>query len=89
MGYPQKILKTGTVTIEPLKEYQLGGITVSAIRPETTEVNVKVILVGSLYYYEMLKEYDDDFSKLFKMCVLLTMKWITIKEYRFCCFFCK
>ncbi len=66
----RKILKTGTVTIEPLKEYQLGGITVSAIRPETTEVNVKVILVGSLYYYEMLKEYDDDFSKLFKMCVL-------------------
>lgn len=66
----RKILKTGTVKIEPLKEYQLGGITVAGIQPESCDVSFKVIIVGSMYYYEILKNYDDDFSKLFKICAM-------------------
>lgn len=64
----RKILKTGKVRIEPLKEYQLGGLTVAGIQPESCDVSFKVIIVGSMYYYELLKEYDDDFTKLFKIC---------------------
>ncbi len=66
----RKILKTGIVSIEPLKEYQLGGITVAGIQPEKCDINVKIILIGSMYYYELLKEYDDDFEKLFKICAM-------------------
>ncbi len=66
----RKILKIGKVKIEPLKEYQLGGITVAGIQPEACDVNFKVIIVGSMYHYEILKAYDDDFSKLFKVCVM-------------------
>lgn len=66
----RKIIKTGRVTIEPLKEYQLGGITVAGIQPETCDVNFKVIIIGSMYYYELIKTYDDNFSKLFKICAI-------------------
>lgn len=66
----KRALITNKVTIEPLKEYQFGGITVAGLQPEASEINVKVIIVGSMYYYELLKEYDDDFSKLFKICAL-------------------
>lgn len=64
----RKILKTGKVKIEPLKEYQLGGINVAGIQPEACDISFKVIIVGSMYYYEVLRSYDDDFSKLFKIC---------------------
>ncbi len=66
----RKILKTGKVKIEPLKEYQLGGINVAGIQPEECDVSFKVVIVGSLYYYELLKIHDDDFSKLFKICAM-------------------
>lgn len=66
----KRALITGKVTIEPLKEYQFGGITVAGLQPESAEINIKVIIVGSMYYYELLKEYDEDFSKLFKICAL-------------------
>lgn len=66
----KRALITEKVTIEPLKEYQFGGITVAGIQPESAEINVKVIIVGSMYYYEIFKEYDDDFAKLFKICAL-------------------
>ncbi|MGN1318933.1 MAG: AAA family ATPase [Lachnospirales bacterium] len=66
----RKVLKTNKVKIEPLKEYQLGGITVAGIQPESCPVEFKVIIIGSMYYYELLKEYDDDFAKLFKICAI-------------------
>lgn len=66
----QHMLKTGTVTIEPLKEYQLGGLTVAGIKPEPLELNIKVIIIGSMHYYELLREYDDNFSKLYKICAV-------------------
>lgn len=64
----RRFLKTNEIIIEPLKEYQLSGISISSIKPEALKSNVKVILVGTNYYYELLNEYDEDFSKLFKIC---------------------
>ena len=64
----KRVLKTGEIVIEPLKEYQLGGISVSTIKPENIKVNVKVILIGTSYYYDLLSENDDEFLKLFKIC---------------------
>jgi lon-related putative ATP-dependent protease len=64
----KKALKTEAITIEPIREYQLGGITVASIKPESAPTEVKVVIVGSNYCYEILREYDEDFSKLFRIC---------------------
>jgi lon-related putative ATP-dependent protease len=66
----KKALKTETITIEPIKEYQLGGITVTSIKPQPVPMNVKIILVGSNYCHEILREYDEDFHKLFRICAM-------------------
>ena len=66
----RRVLKTGEVTIEPLREYQIGGIAVTGMRPQPAKVNVKVVLIGTNYYMELLNEYDDEFSKLFKICAM-------------------
>jgi len=64
----KRVLKTGEIVIEPLKEYQLGGISVSTIKPEKVNIDVKIILIGTSYYYDLLSENDDEFLKLFKVC---------------------
>ncbi|MFA4924702.1 MAG: ATP-binding protein, partial [Ignavibacteriaceae bacterium] len=39
----------------------------SILKPETIDVDLKVILIGSSYIYSMLAEYEDDFKKIFKV----------------------
>lgn len=62
-----RVLKTGEVHIEPLKEYQIGGISVTSIKPEPLDINLKIILIGSSYYYDLLTDYEEDFLKYFKI----------------------
>ncbi len=63
----RRVLLTREIVIEPLREYTTG-YAVSSIKPEPMSVDVKVILVGSSFYYEVLYEYDEEFQKLFKIC---------------------
>ena len=63
----KRVIKTGKIIIEPLKEYQLGGISVTTIKPEPVDCHVKIILIGTSYYYELLNEADDDFLKFFRI----------------------
>jgi len=62
----KRALRTGEINIEPLREYSTG-IAVSSIKPEAAKINVKVIIVGTQFYYGLIYEYDDDFEKLFKI----------------------
>jgi lon-related putative ATP-dependent protease len=62
----RRIIKTREITIENLRD-QIGAITVTTLKPEPIPADVKVILIGGAYYYELLRGYDDDFSKLFKI----------------------
>ncbi len=39
----------------------------SILKPESIEIDAKVILVGNNYYYSLLSSYEDDFKKIFKI----------------------
>ena len=45
----------------------LSHLSGSALKPEPIPVNVKVILVGETYLYDLLYAYEDDFKKIFKV----------------------
>jgi len=62
----RRALVTGQIITEPLREYTTG-IAVSGIKPEAIDLDVKIIIIGSGYYYEVLEMYDDYFEKLFKV----------------------
>ncbi len=62
----KRALKTEKIHIENLGE-QIGLIPTSALRPEPMPLNIKIVLIGSYYEYSLLYNYDDDFSKLFKI----------------------
>ena len=64
----RRTLITGKIITEPLREYTTG-IAVSGIKPEAIPVDVKIILIGVGFYYDVLYSYDDYFEKLFKIRV--------------------
>ncbi|RCX12740.1 lon-related putative ATP-dependent protease [Anaerobacterium chartisolvens] len=64
----KRVLRTKQINIENMKE-QMGLVAVSALKPEPIPINVKVVLVGSEYLYQLLYQYDEDFKKLFKIKV--------------------
>ncbi len=54
------------------KTIQQGEITLdtqTAIKPEKIPVNIKVILIGSNYMYNLMYHYDAEFNKYFKIFV--------------------
>jgi len=64
----RRSLITGQIVTESLREFNTG-IAVSGIKPEAIPLNVKIILVGGGFYYQILHTYDDYFEKLFKIRV--------------------
>lgn len=64
----KRMLQTGKAPIEnPLGEKV--ATPTSGMKPEPISLNVKVILIGSYYFYEMLSSFDEDFHKLFQVKV--------------------
>ncbi|MCD8090244.1 MAG: AAA family ATPase [Clostridiales bacterium] len=63
----KKVLRTGEITIEPIKDYQFSAVSISTLKPEAVKYNGKIIIVCSSYYYQILTEADDDTEKLFKI----------------------
>jgi len=63
----RRSLITGQIVTEPLREY--NAVAVSGIKPEPIPLDVKIILVGGGFYYDLLWTYDDYFEKLFKIRV--------------------
>ncbi len=61
----KRALKTGSITIENI--FLMAGIVSGSIKPEPIPLDVKVILIGNPYVYQTLYNYDEDFSKLFKI----------------------
>lgn len=64
----KKTLKNGNIQIENPYE-ESGAIPASGIKPEPIPLNIKVIIIGSYYLYDLLSTVDEDFYKLFKVKV--------------------
>ena len=62
----KRIMRTGEADIENLGE-QYGALPVASLRPSPIKMNLKIIMTGSPYIYELLQYYDPEFSKIFKI----------------------
>lgn len=62
----KRCLKEREIKIEDLAE-QLGFIATRTLQPQPIPLNIKVILIGDPYVYQLLYIYDEDFQKLFKI----------------------
>ncbi len=64
----KRVLKTREIHVGNMRE-QLSLVSYATLKPEPIPVNLKVILVGNEYIYQLLYHYDEDFKKLFKIKV--------------------
>ncbi len=62
----RRVIKTKEISMDALRE-QMGAVVAPTLRPEPIPADLKVIMIGSSYYYEVLSAYDDEFDKFFKI----------------------
>jgi lon-related putative ATP-dependent protease len=62
----KRCLKEQEIKIEDLAE-QMGFIAARTLQPQPIPLQIKVILIGDPYLYQLLYIYDEDFGKLFKI----------------------
>ncbi|MDR1740678.1 MAG: AAA family ATPase [Synergistaceae bacterium] len=62
----KRVLRTGEANIENLGE-QFGAVPVSSLRPTPIPIDLKIIMIGTPYIYELLQYYDPEFHKIFKV----------------------
>lgn len=62
----KNIIKTKKLLIEPQKDFSTGFV-VSYVKPEAIDFNVKIIIVGLSYYYNLLCYHDTEFKEIFKI----------------------
>ena len=62
----RRCIKTREINMDSLREFS-NAMIVSTLKPEPIPADIKVIMVGSSYYYELLSQYDEEFGKFFKI----------------------
>lgn len=62
----RRIMKTKEINMDSNRD-QLGATVAPTLKPEPIPADIKVIMIGSNYYYELLSEYDEEFDKFFKI----------------------
>lgn len=65
-----ELIKRALITNEINMDNQnrvMGTAITSSIKPESIPLDIKVIIIGDEYTYNVLYNYDDDFKKLFKV----------------------
>ncbi|MBE6022137.1 MAG: hypothetical protein E7231_02735 [Cellulosilyticum sp.] len=60
----KEVLRTGYMSIEGNEE--IGIALAKQLKPKPIPIALKVILIGNHEIYELLKEYDEEFTKFFK-----------------------
>ena len=62
----RRVIKTGEINMDSIREL-LNAQIVPTLKPEPIPASIKVIMIGSDYYYELLSAYDEEFDKFFKI----------------------
>ena len=62
----KRVLRDGEIRVLELSS-QMGLVSTATLEPEPIPLNVKVILVGTPTLYYLMRAYDEDFAKLFKV----------------------
>lgn len=62
----KRVLRDGEIRIIELGQL-LGYLSTVTLEPQPIPLNVKVVLIGTPMLYYLLRTYDEDFSKLFKV----------------------
>ena len=62
----KRSLKNKQILIEDLGE-QLGLISTKTLKPEPIPLQIKIVLIGDPYLYQLLYFYEPDFVKMFKI----------------------
>ena len=62
----KRSLKNKQILIEDLGE-QLGLISTKSLKPEPIPLQIKIVLIGDPYLYQLLYFYEPDFVKMFKI----------------------
>ena len=81
----KRCLKNGEIKIEdPMEMY--GLITTKTLQPQPIPLNIKIILLGDPYIYQILYIYDEDFHKFFKIKAHFDTRMRKTKEHlqKFC-----
>ena len=62
----RRVLKTREINMDSIREL-LGNTIAPILKPEPIPANLKVIMIGSEYFYELLLQNDEEFDKFFKI----------------------
>ncbi|MBR4944956.1 MAG: AAA family ATPase [Peptococcaceae bacterium] len=62
----RRVIKTGEINTDSIREL-LNAPVVPVLKPEPIPAAMKVIMIGSDYFYEVLSAYDEEFDKFFKI----------------------
>ncbi|MBR2593441.1 MAG: AAA family ATPase [Firmicutes bacterium] len=62
----RRVLKTKEISVESMRE-QMVNYAMPSLKANPIPVDIKVILIGSSYHYFLLREYDEEFAKQFKI----------------------
>lgn len=61
----KRALKTESMEIQTFDPFYM--FTASSLKPEPIHVEVKVVVVGNTYLYQLLRQYDEDVQKIFRV----------------------
>ena len=62
----RRVIKTREINMDSIREL-LNTTMAPSLKPEPIPAQLKVIMVGSSYFYELLSQYDEEFDKFFKI----------------------
>jgi len=65
----KRVLKNRSVEVQSFDPMYLFSM--STLKPEPIEVNIKVVLLGDNHLYYLLNNFDDDFKDIFKIKLTL------------------
>ena len=62
----RRVIKTKEIDMDSIRELAITTA-VPTLQPEPIPAQLKVIMIGSDYYYDVLSQYDEEFDKSFKI----------------------